>query len=196
MDMLGTLSAEQKSNWKSYIQPLVHAYNATRHETTGFSPFYLMFGRHPRLPIDVAMGIEPAERQLEKKDSLYVQDLRRRLSYAYDLASKQIQKRGVKNKNLYDRKARGATVEVGDRVLVRNVGLQGRCKLSNRWGDDIFVVVEQPNEDIPVFVVRREGRGKATKTLHRNMLLPVNFLPLPGVLDVKHEEKTKRQSSL
>ena len=191
MDMLGTLSAEQKANWKDHIQPLVHAYNATRHETTGFSPFYLMFGRHPRLPIDVAMGIEPAERQLDKKDSTYVQDLRRRLGYAYDLATKQIQKRGAKNKVMYDRRVRGATVEVGDRVLVRNVGLQGRCKLSNRWGDDIFIVVEQPNEDIPVFVVRKEGKGKATKTLHRNMLLPVNFLPLPDGIEVTHEEKSK-----
>ncbi len=53
MDMLGTLSAEQKTNWKEHIHTLVDAYNATKHDTTGYSPFFLMFGRHARLPIDI-----------------------------------------------------------------------------------------------------------------------------------------------
>ena len=39
--------------------------------------------------------------------------------------------------------------------------------------------MEQPNEDIPVFVVRKVGnRLSKRRTLHRNLLLPVNFLPL------------------
>ncbi len=73
-------------------------------------------------------------------------------------------------------------MRVGDRVLVRNVGLQGRQKLANRWTDDVYVVVEQPNPEIPVYVVKREGRSQATRTLHRSLLLPVNFLPLPKEL--------------
>ena len=42
--MLGILEPQLKSDWKSYVSPLVHAYNATRHDSTGFSPFFLMFG--------------------------------------------------------------------------------------------------------------------------------------------------------
>ena len=42
LNMLGTLKEDQKSDWKTYVPPLVHAYNATRHESTGFSPHYLM----------------------------------------------------------------------------------------------------------------------------------------------------------
>ena len=44
LNMLGTLKPDQKSDWKAHIAPLVHAYNCTRHETTGFAPFLLMFG--------------------------------------------------------------------------------------------------------------------------------------------------------
>ena len=59
LNMLDTLEEDQKSDWKTYVPPLVHAYNATRHECTGFSPHYLMFGRHPRLAVDAFYGIKP-----------------------------------------------------------------------------------------------------------------------------------------
>ena len=51
--MLGTLSDEEKSDWKSHLGCMTHAYNCTKHASTTYSPYYLMFGRHPRLPIDV-----------------------------------------------------------------------------------------------------------------------------------------------
>lgn len=35
------------------IRSLTFSYNATVHETTGFAPFLLMFGRIPRLPVDM-----------------------------------------------------------------------------------------------------------------------------------------------
>ena len=57
LNMLGTLEAEQKNNWKTYVGPLVCAYNCTRHDSTGFSPYYLMFGRNPRLPVDIVFGL-------------------------------------------------------------------------------------------------------------------------------------------
>ena len=56
-------------------------------------------------------------------------------------------------------------------------------KLADKWEKDVYLVVEQPNKPIPVYVVKREhGRG-ATKILHRNLLLPFMALPLskPGV---------------
>ena len=40
LKMLGTLEDHQKQDWKSYVAPLVHAYNATRHDSTGFSPSF------------------------------------------------------------------------------------------------------------------------------------------------------------
>ena len=51
--MLGTLSEEEKSDWKSHLGCMTHAYNCTKHASTTYSTYYLMFGRHPRLPIDV-----------------------------------------------------------------------------------------------------------------------------------------------
>lgn len=57
LNMLGTLKDSQKADWKSYVTPLVHSYNATKHESTGYSSYFLMFGRHPRLAADAYLGL-------------------------------------------------------------------------------------------------------------------------------------------
>ena len=58
LNMLGTLTPEQKKDWKSHVPALVHAYNCTRNTATGFSPYFLLFGREPRLPVDVEFGLQ------------------------------------------------------------------------------------------------------------------------------------------
>ena len=55
--MLGTLTPEQKKDWKSHVPALVHAYNYTRNAATGISLYYLLFGRGPKLPVDVEFGL-------------------------------------------------------------------------------------------------------------------------------------------
>ena len=56
---------------------------------------------------------------------------------------------------------------------MRNVGLRGKQKLADRWESQPYVVCRQPNEDIPVYVVKPDNtRSRKTRTLHRNLLLP------------------------
>lgn len=45
LSMLGTLKDKEKGRWRDFIKPLTHAYNYTKNEVTGFSPYELMFGR-------------------------------------------------------------------------------------------------------------------------------------------------------
>lgn len=59
LQMLGTLEEYQKSDWKAHVPTLVHAYNTTIHDSTGYSPYFLMFGRHLRLAIDAFLGLTP-----------------------------------------------------------------------------------------------------------------------------------------
>ena len=191
LNMLGTLENHQKADWKSFIPTITHAYNATRHESTHFSPFYLMFGRHPRLPIDLVLGVESEERQTGDIHE-YTRELREKLENAYRIASEGAGKSSEKQKEHYDRKVRGATVQVGDRVLVRNLSLRGKQKLANKWEDEIHLVLEQPTNGFPVFVVKREDGIGRRRTLHRNMLLPVNYLPIfAPQKEVKKQETPK-----
>ena len=86
INMLGTLKPHQKKDWKSYLDPVVHAYNCTNHEVTGLSPFYLMYWRHPRLPIDLVFGSNSPEKEQGYKT--FVKSLRSRLLEAYKIAYK------------------------------------------------------------------------------------------------------------
>jgi hypothetical protein len=56
-----------KQNWKAYIGPMIHSYNCTRHESTGQTPYILMFGRNPMLPKDVTLGLHVEEQQPSSK---------------------------------------------------------------------------------------------------------------------------------
>jgi len=76
LHMLGTLSADRKSNWKDYVPAVVHAYNATKHDSTGASPHFLMFGRHPRLAVDLYFGYDPNEPGKSNNTSKYIQELK------------------------------------------------------------------------------------------------------------------------
>ena len=86
----------------------------------------------------------------------------------------------------------------GYRVLVRNVGIRGKKKIADRWEKEVYIVQEQSNPRIHVFIVKREhGRG-ARRRLHRNLLLPFMALPAtsPGVLDSNVSNDVSSQPSL
>ena len=57
INMIGTLPMMAKQHWQGFVSTLVHAYNYMKSVATGFSPHYLMFGRHPQLPIDIEFGV-------------------------------------------------------------------------------------------------------------------------------------------
>ena len=172
-DMLGTLSEEEKADWKSHISSMTHAYNCTKNASTGFSPYFLMYGRQPRLPIDVKFGLFRNLSSSTFSKSKYVDRLKKRLDYAYSKADEIQSKESARQKQRYDRKAKHVQLDPGDLVLVRVVAHKGRHKIQNKWEDQEYVIVSQPNLDIPVYKVKpTTGEGRI-RTLHRNLLLPL-----------------------
>lgn len=79
--MLRTLEPERKQNWKKFLPSLVFSYNAIKHNSTGFSPFELMFGRKPRLPVDSLF-------HLDRDDVIsteYVKELREKMQTSHEM---------------------------------------------------------------------------------------------------------------
>lgn len=197
LSMLRTLPEDRKSKWKDSINKVIHAYNCTVNEATGFSPFFLLFGRSPRLPVDILFGTSPSTTKGSHTE--YVKRWKRGMKDAYAKAGNNSNKSAALGKTIYDRKVRFTSLKPGDRVLVRNLRERGGPgKLRSYWEEQIHEVVEQKGE-LPIFVVRPEHslRGR-TRVLHRNLLLPCDYLPaqktdqdFPKTIEQKKKKENK-----
>ena len=193
LSMLRALPEKQKSRWGDHLNKVVHAYNCTRHDSTGFSPFHLMFGRAPRLPIDIIFGLKPPVGYSTYPEC--VRNWRRAVKEAYDLASAQAKKNALLGKQQYHKKVKHDTALCeGDRVLVRNITERGGPgKLRPYWEQEIYVVT-QKRKDMPVYEVKPETGIGRSRVLHRNMLLPCSYLPAETQLSPSknHQAVSKR----
>ncbi len=174
-NMIRALLAKTKHKWPQVLKSLTFAYNCTIHETTGYAPFLLMFGRVPRLPVDLIFETVLDNPDVVNYDS-YVQALRRDMKEAMHVAQASAMKQLKRHADLYNRRVRGGPIDVGDRVLLANKGAHGKRKLADLWEDTTYTVVGL--KDSHTYRIQHSRTG-VMKTVHRNLIMPVNFLPLP-----------------
>ena len=163
--MIGKLDPEKRQKWPAHIRSIIIAYNSTRSLVTGYSPYYLMFGRRPRLPIDLLFPtcrMQTLTRTIDEYVASLYDRLRKSLVIAQDCAIKEAQRQ----KWLYDRKVGAIELRPGDNILVRLDAFRGqRRKLKNWWGSDLHMVVIRVVDGIPAYVVKNNRTGKK-KVVH------------------------------
>ena len=165
-----------------------------RHATTGYSPYYLLFGRSPRLPIDLLFNVS---REEKKSASLpeYVKKWKGVLQEALNIASRNAHAKAESGKLQYDKKVHSTALEPGDRVLIRNLSEGGGPgKIRSHWEQDVYIVVKRQRES-PVYIVKKENGQGTERVLHRNLLLQCDFLhvdPVPAPLS--KDKKNLRKS--
>ena len=129
-----------------------------------------MFGRHPRLP---QLGIT-RDNLAQPSKFRFVNKLNERLHEAYAKAEALTQEEANRQKKLYDRRSKDVILNPGDLVLVRIVKWTERHKIQEKWEQEEYVVVSQPDPFLSVYKVRPISGGN-TRTLHRNLLLPLGL---------------------
>ena len=117
LNMIGTLNPEEKVDWTGKIQALTYAYNCTSSQTTGYSPFFLFYGREPRIPMDVEFGL-PKNREQESL-SEFVRKLKQTLEQAYEIAKGMNSDQMLRRKKYFDKKHKCMKIEPGDLVMFR-----------------------------------------------------------------------------
>ena len=117
---LKRLCSEQPRQWHRYINPLLFAYREVAQESTGFSPFELLYGRAVRGPMFILKELWTKEVEApEVKNSYqYVFELREKLEDTLKIAHEELQKAQQKGKHYYDRKTKVRKFQPGDKVLV------------------------------------------------------------------------------
>ena len=113
LDMLAKAARERPFHWEEHLPRLCLAYNSSVHPTTGFAPFYLMFGRQVRMPVDLMYGNPNSHTATVPQ---YVASLRSSLRAAYDQVRNTMTTRLSRQKDLYDRRAHGEPFSSGDLV--------------------------------------------------------------------------------
>ena len=194
LNMMRTLEEAEKSRWKYSLNKLIHAYNCTRNETIGYSPYYLMFGREPRLPIDLIL--DNPESPVPKNHTDYLKQWEKRMSEAYKIAAKNAEQRKAKDRERRNSRATLGTLKPGDRVLMRNLSQRGGPgKLRAYWEPDVHVVVEVKGDTGLVYGIRSEkDKSGKVRVVHRNHLLPCSSLPLEFPTELQKPRKTRKTS--
>ena len=145
--MIGKLEQDKKARWSEHLLEMLAAYNGTCSAVTGYSPYFLLFGRKARMPVDYLL---PTLRDSphQTKVEVSVVAMQKRLKEAFAVA-------------------RHLTSQV------RTDGFVGKWKVKDRWADG-GSIVESQLEDWPVYKVRcptADAKQKPKyRILHRNRL--------------------------
>ena len=98
--MIGKLSHDKKAQWEQHLPELLQAYNSTWSAVTGYSPHYLMFGRHLHLCVDYFPTVSAYEHSCHMP--AYVTEVWRCFKEAYTEAHLQTNCEAEKQKRYYD----------------------------------------------------------------------------------------------
>ena len=128
--MIGKLEEDRKACWSEHLSELLLAYNSTRSAATGYSPYYLLFGRRPRIPVDYlfpTLRDSPHQTKME----VSVVAMQKRLKEAFTVARCLTSEEVARQCRYYDRKAGAVALQPGGIVMVCTDGFVGKQKVKD-----------------------------------------------------------------
>ena len=138
-DMLSMYVSRDHTNWDVTLPFVRFAYNTSKQESTGKSPFYLMHGRHPVLPIDAICGADPDPKQLVRVERRGPGNFETWMLGNLQRAFAEVDARNQKAQRRYKRpndetRKKGEMYNPGQKVLVyrptRKIGLAEKLLLA------------------------------------------------------------------
>ena len=190
--MLKRLCVEQPKLWHRFINPLLFAYREVEHRSTGYSPFYLMYGREVRGPMQILKeSLEGKTPQDEETQTAYqyVLELQERLQETYAIAQEELKKAGINSAKYRQGKAKLRKLEPGNKVLL--LLPTSSNKLLAQWQGP-FEVKKKLND--LNYVISVSGRDKV---YHINMLkLYVNPEVSASAISLQEVEKDNGRNDL
>ncbi|GFS57918.1 retrovirus-related Pol polyprotein from transposon 412 [Trichonephila clavipes] len=167
LNNLSLMVSKNQQDWDQKVPLFLLAYRSAVHETTGYSPSQMLFGRDLRLPCDLLFGRPP---DTPSSPEEYVQNLQARFEDVHHLARERINLRTEKMKTRYDTKATGHQFKEGDKVWfynpTRRKGLSP--KLQSHW-DGPYTILKIIND---VVIRIRKSTNSKPRVVHYDRLAP------------------------
>ena len=183
-EMLSMYVNSYHNDWDGLIDFVTFAYNTSRQETTGVSPFLLLYGREAVLPIDVALGNNPEKGVGDGDPDESVRTLTAKLSQIREEVKERMAAIQAKQKKRYDRRRRQASFAEGELVLIyRPIRKKGRStKLLHRHFGPYRIV--RRVSDLNYVVEPMYGRKKKRDRVHVSSLKPFRLRAPSGSVRV------------
>jgi len=141
--MMGRMISDHQKEWDLLLPHIMAAYRASVHQSTGYTPNYLMFGREVRAPVDLVFET-PTEDPPASYDD-YTANLEDRKRQAYRLVREHLGVAAERMKKQYDLRVRPMKYHRGQWVLYFNPRkFQGRQQKWQRKFSPYLVIKELP----------------------------------------------------
>lgn len=181
-DILAKKVKDNPSTWDVYLNQTLAAIRFSKNESTKFSPFYLLYGRDPVIPLEQLFkprrkyaGESPHKIMLEQQHK------------AFTVVHRNLRKAKKKQKENADKNRKDINFQVGDAVYCRNH--LRKSKLDSKW-KPFYRIIEQKS---PVsFIIKDQLTGNSMKA-HAQHLKPANVdeWEIPKTAAIKNIRKSK-----
>ena len=114
-----------------------------------------MFGCKLHLPPGLIFGTSLAD--LKGNHIAYIENLKKRMAWAYETANDITQKEQERNKQCYDCKIQCAKLMINHKVLLQCIAYKGKHKIQDLWEDTVYEGIDQPFKNMPVFKIKPWG---------------------------------------
>ncbi|KAL1277423.1 hypothetical protein QQF64_024096 [Cirrhinus molitorella] len=161
--LLRCLPQDKKKRWPQHLPQLVYAYNTTVHHSTGMSPYFLMFGCEPKLPVDFLLN---NQEEISETPEQWIVEHQGRLQAAYGEVQERLREKVARRNRSYKGRINDYGFREGELVYLKNHH-RGRHKIQDVYDSCLYKVVREPGEQGAVYSVAPVSQAGPVKQVHR-----------------------------
>lgn len=159
--MLGRVASENQKDWCTRLPFIIAAYRAARHESTGYSPNFIVYGQELAAPIDIVLG-RPDGTEYRSMDH-FVEMKLRLMEEAHETVRQQLRLASARSKRRYDLDVKFREFSVGSWVWFYSPRRYvGRSPKWQRNYSGPFLVVRRLSPVL--YVIQKSRRSKEILT--------------------------------
>ncbi|UYV67821.1 hypothetical protein LAZ67_5002141, partial [Cordylochernes scorpioides] len=183
INMISMYVNTDQKNWDEILPFITHAYNTTIQETTGYSPFFLLFGREPMSLLDDENI--PTDSNMDDYDE-YIENYLDKIARTRQVVINNTEKTQERMKRNYDKKHNERIYEPGHLVAVWTpVRKIGKCeKLLRKYFGPYRILKKLSN--VNYLIEPKDNPGQDPLIVHISRLKPY----FERIDEVTHEDAT------